>query len=489
MARTKTWANVLIAEITDLNPGWHVAPPDDLPISFAPMPAAEALSGRLNPSEVRNAGQVRSGFTRFQNDDVLFAKITPSMENGKVVRARNLVNGLGAGSTEFHVVRARGRIEPSYVMHYLLQESFRREARGAMKGVAGQLRVPVEFLAGSRIPLPPLAEQQRIVAAIEAHFSRLDAAVAALRRVQANLQRYRASVLKAACEGRQVPTEAELALREGRDFESAGESLLNAGVPCQGVRWPNGWATATIGHLAELVQYGTSAKTSGERSGVPVLRMGNLFEGKLVLNDLKYLRYEHPEFPELLLKEGDLLFNRTNSPELVGKTAVYSGTPAICSFASYLLRVRFGHCLSPRYANYYFNSSIGRAWVKDVVSQQVGQANVNGTKLRAFQIHVPPLAEQERIVAEVERRLSVVDELVATVAQQLARAERLRQAILKRAFEGRLAPQDPADEPAAVLLQRIRTERAAAQATGAAAPKRRGRPKRAGQMPLAEVGA
>src|SRR5439155_12810055 len=124
---------------------------------------------------------------------------------------------------------------------------------------------------------------------------------------------------------------------------------------------------------------------------------------------------------------GDVLFNRTNSAELVGKTTVYHGTPEPCSFASYLIRVRLCKHSVPELLAYYLNSIHGRTWIKTVVSQQVGQANVNGSKLQALAVPVPPLAEQHRIVAEVERRLSVIDELEALIATNLKRAERLRQ--------------------------------------------------------------
>jgi type I restriction enzyme S subunit len=190
--------------------------------------------------------------------------------------------------------------------------------------------------------------------------------------------------------------------------------------------------------------------------------MGNLQAGSLDLADLKYLPRSHDEFPKLLLRPGDLLFNRTNSAELVGKSAVYSGTPAKCSFASYLIRARFCDPACSRFAAFFINSMHGRRWIASVVSQQVGQANVSGSKLAALSIPLPPLAEQDRIVAEVERRLSIADEVAATVDSALARAARLRQSILKRAFEGKLVPQNPNDEPASVLLARIRAEREAA---------------------------
>jgi type I restriction enzyme S subunit len=166
--------------------------------------------------------------------------------------------------------------------------------------------------------------------------------------------------------------------------------------------------------------------------------MGNIADGNLSLEKLKYLPKAHEEFPELLLQTGDLLFNRTNSAELVGKTAVFRGTPMPCSFASYLIRVRLCDGCLPDMIAYYINSVFGRAWIASCVSQQVGQANVNGTKLQAFAVPLPPLAEQTRIVAEVERRLSLVEELEMSVSANLQRALRLRQSILQKAFAGEL---------------------------------------------------
>jgi type I restriction enzyme, S subunit len=153
---------------------------------------------------------------------------------------------------------------------------------------------------------------------------------------------------------------------------------------------------------------------------------------------------------------------------LVGKSAVYRGTPSPCSFASYLIRVRTMNGCNAVYLAYCLDSNWGRAWAKSVVSQQVGQANVNGSKLQAFIFPLPPESEQQRIIAEAERRLSVIEELETQAEVNLKRAERLRQAILKRAFEGKLVPQDPGDEPASVLLERIRAER-----VKSAAPSRR----------------
>jgi type I restriction enzyme S subunit len=146
-------------EITDL--------PDDLEVSFVPMSFVDDREGAIKKQEIKKLAEVRRGYTYFKENDVLFAKITPCMENGKAAIAKNLKNGLGFGSTEFHVIRPNENILPEFIFYYIRQPFFRGEAASKMSGTAGQLRVPKRFLEDYEIPLPPIEEQKKIVKLLE----------------------------------------------------------------------------------------------------------------------------------------------------------------------------------------------------------------------------------------------------------------------------------------------------------------------------------
>ena len=387
-------------------------------------------------------------------------------------------------------IRGLNGIEPLFILYLMRAYEGELASRGAgttFNAITGNQLKTFE------IPLPPLPEQHRVVAKIEELFTKLDAGINELHKAQSQLKRYRQSVLKAAFEGKL--TEAwqaeyqgkiepasillERILKERREkweAEQLKQMRAKGKIP-KDDKWkgkykepvapdtndlpklPKGWTWATVEQLSTKIQYGSSKKTEADSNGVPVLRMGDIVDGKIVLNNLKYLPKEHDEFPELLLNKGDLLFNRTNSRELVGKTAVYTGIPNPCSFASYLIRVRFHPRIDSMIVAYYINSVYGKDWILSVVSQQAGQANVNGTKLKLLAVPMPPEKEQQILVEGVERHLSVADEVEKTVTAELKRADQLRQSILKKAFSGKLVPQDPSDEPASVLLERIKAEK------------------------------
>ena len=398
-------------------------------------------------------------------------------------------------------IRPQGDIQPKYVLYALrsTEEELRSKATGTtFDAIRG------DSLRSHPIPLPPQAEQRRIVAEIETQFTRLDASVAALRRAQANLKRYRASVLKDACEGRLVPTEAELASSEGREYEPA-TVLLERILAERRARWesqekrrskykepsapdastlpelPEGWVWASLESLSE-VRLGRqrSPKRAIGPNMHPYLRAANVTWEGLDLSDVKEMDFNPSELETYRLEPGDILLGEASgSPDEVGKPAVWDGPIGDCCFQNTLIRVRadsqlvaylFYHLLSDARSG-----ALGRA------ARGVGIHHLGAERMASWAVALPPLAEQRRIVAEVDRRLSVIQQAEATVEASLARAERLRQSILKQAFSGRLVPQDPDDEPASALLERIRAEREAeAEASRAAKGKSvRGRGKAA----------
>ena len=487
------WASASLSEIATINPPLdRCLVSDEVPVNFVPMRAVEPEGGGLLRPEVVVYGQVKKGYTSFLSGDVIMAKITPCMENGKTCVVPELPGAVCFGSTEFHVLRAESGVQARWIANYLLQHSTRQAAQREMAGGVGQMRVPAAFLETTSLPVPPEPEQVRLLDTLDELLSDLDAGVAALERVRAKLKHYRAAVLKAAVEGaltaewrRQHPaTEtadallARILAERRRRWEEAQLAKFAAAGKAPPKDWkakyvepehletthlptlPDGWRWVSVEQCSDVIQYGTSAKTSSNERGVPVLRMGNIrSDGTLDLADLKYLPIEHVEFPSLLLAKGDLLFNRTNSAELVGKTACYSGNPSPCSFASYLIRLRMTSGVRPQIVTCAINSVHGRRWIKSVVTQVVGQANVNGSKLAEFRFPLPPEKEQAAIVEAVEDQLSVIDHLEGDLDLRLKSAQALRQSILRHAFTGQLVPQNPDDEHASELLKRIAVER------------------------------
>ncbi len=368
-----------------------------------------------------------------------------------------------------HIFKVNSYIDKKF--HYFLIQQLIAEMYRHTHG-SGMVHITKKKFEALPVLIPQQDSlQKQIVKEIEKQFSRLDKTISDLKRVKANLKRYKASVLQAAVTGKlteewrkqnpDVEPASQLLeriLTERRQkWETTELAKLTAkGKPPKNDKWkekykepfeptatgfevPTSWATATVQQIACLVQYGSSSKTnSNANDGVPVLRMGNIVDGHLVFEGLKYLPHDHREFPELLLDEEDMLFNRTNSAELVGKSAVYLGSPVPCSFASYLIRVRFPNEVKSKFIAFFINSAFGRQWIKSVVNQQVGQANVNGTKLQNLTVPLPSSLEQNAIIQEIESRLSVAEELERTVDTNLKRAERLRQSILKQAFSGKL---------------------------------------------------
>lgn len=330
--------------------------------------------------------------------------------------------------------------------------------------------VDVPRLMQLRIPLAPFAEQHRIVAALDDCISHLEDAEDTLHLVLHRVVNLSSSILNMAVdgdlgEGDSSDVSAAILLDQIAEKRRKGGNgdrrAMSARGPVRAV--PERWVVASLDQLARRVQYGTSAKASVEDSptSLPVIRMGNIQNGSLKIDHLKYLPADHHDLADRVLGHGDLLFNRTNSAELVGKSAVYQEESRQATFASYLIRCQFMSGVVPEWVNLVINSATGRRYVRSVASQQVGQANVSGTKLRQMPIPLPPTAEQQRIVQRIAEMSHFIERITTQVTAALRRSQALRGAILAHAFTGRLIPQDPNDESASALLEQIKAERLA----------------------------
>ena len=441
-----SWIEPAISHVSEVNPRKDVDLSSSDLVSFVPMAAVDEVSGTILSPVNRPYGEVSKGFTHFRDNDVIFAKITPSMENGKSAVARGLTNGTGMGSTEFHVFRSNGAIEPEYLWRFVRQKSFRENAQAVMSGAVGQQRVPADYLKDHLIPLAPLPEQRRIVAKVDGLTARTARARKELDRIPTLIARYKQRLLALAFSG-----ELTAGWRRERGGEFGKEVAL--------------------GDVATGFNYGTAAK-SAPSGKVPVLRMGNIQDGKLDWSNLVYTS-DQSEIEKYRLEAGDVLFNRTNSPELVGKTALFKGEREAI-YAGYLIRIRCRDVLLPAFLSYCLNAPDGRAYCWEVKTDGVSQSNINAKKIAAFRFVLPSIEEQAEIVRRIESAFDWLDRMAADHAAAARLLPKLDAAILTKAFQGKLVPQDPNDEPASKLLERVKAAREKADA----GPKRgRGRPR------------
>lgn len=319
------------------------------------------------------------------------------------------------------------------------------------KGVAVQ-NVSAKEIEACTFPLPPEKERDRIVAEIEKQFTRLDAGLASLKRVQTALKRYRATVLKAACEGRLVPTEADLAREENRSYE-AGEQLLQRILKERREKWngkgtykdaplpgldanslPEGWTWATAEQLGN-VQLGRqrSPKNRSNKYPTKYLRAANITEEGIDLSDVLDMEFKPEERTRYQLLPGDLILSEASgSPDQVGKPAVCREDHEGYCFQNTVIRQRpripISDYLLVVYKHYYFNKVFSR------VAAGVGINHLSAAKFAQLVVPLPPLVEQKRIVDEVERRLSAIEALQMQITANVQRAIRLRQSTLSNAF-------------------------------------------------------
>lgn len=457
------WTSARVDKVCDVNPRLNKAEiSDDLLVSFVPMPAVGAGDGSIDVSQERPASEVKKGFTSFKQGDVLFAKITPCMENGKMAVVPKVVNGYGFGSTEFHVLRPKEGIDARYVYYFVSSQNFRGVAERYMTGAVGQKRVSTTYLKEQLIPIAPPEQQTRIVAEIEKQFSRLDEAVANLKRVKANLKRYKAAVLKAAFEGKLTeewrkqhpdvePADKllERILAERREKWQGRRTYKEAAAPdtTDLPKLHEGWVWVRVDAIAEvMLGKMLDRKKHQEGKELSYLRNVNVRWGAVDTSDLLQMFFKESELDRYGLRAGDILVCEGGEP---GRAAIWDGKLSGMMYQKALHRVRFLDGYDPRlivfYLEYLAKSGRLERWFTGSTIKHFTRETFAGLPLP-----LPPSDEQAAIVEEVEKYLSIISETAGQIDINLRRAERLRQSILNKAFSGQLIPVDSVSNAEAV---------------------------------------
>lgn len=402
--------------------------PEDTTVSFVAMEKV-GTDGQLLLDTTRLLESVLQGFTYFKDGDVIVAKITPCFENGKGAFCNELVNGIGFGSTEFHVLRPYRDYAPQFIYYVTYSYPFRSIGAALMQGSAGQKRVPDEFVKDFTIAWPPLAEQRRVAAFLDAKTVELDTLVALKERQVALLLLQRQALISHA-------------VTKGLD--------PNAPMADSGVEWlgkaPAHWNVQRFKTVLSLVKNGVwGEEPNGDQHDIICIRVADFDRTSLSIRiDSLTLRNVRPEDKNRrVLKRGDLLLEKSGGGELqpVGFVVKFDQDfPAVCS--NFVARVRLKPAADSDYFNYVYFAAYSVKLNLRSIKQTTGIQNLDAEAYFDEFAPLPPLAEQRAIVAYLDQETSQIDTLVATIRAQIERLRVYRQALISAAVTGKIDVRD-----------------------------------------------
>lgn len=452
----------------------------------------EALDNRLQkivaPKKVPSSEAPGRARLVIHTNDVIFSLTRPYLKNIAIVPPE-LDNQIA--STAYCVMRPERGVSSNFIFYLITRDEFINSI--VTYGDSPPAAHDDEFLA-MEIPLAPTNEQHRIVSAIEQQLTRLDNAVVSLQSAKARAKQYRASLLKAAVEGKLTkewrakhPIEETgtqlltriLAERRARWEEEQLAKMHERGITPKDDKWkqaykepqgadienlpelPERWCWATVEQVITFLRNGLPQKPEVLPPGYRILRINAVRPMDVDLDEVRYLSLPEDEVRDYIIDNGDILFTRYNgSLDLLGVAGVVKGCSEPTLHPDKLIRVKTVlREIFPLYIEIACNVGTSRAFIESRARTTAGQKGISGSDIKQVPIPLPPFAEQEQIVAEVEARLSNIAQMEVTIENNLKRAEHERQSILREGFVGQLVPQDPEDEPASNLLERIREER------------------------------
>ncbi len=398
----KGWEVKKLGEICEINPKTEILLLNENDeVSFIPMASVEAETNIFTESKSKFS-KVKKGYTKFRDDDILFAKITPCMENGKICIVNNLKFGIGFGSTEFHVIRPNKNTLSKYIYYFVSQISFRQMAQIYMTGAVGQRRVPSKILENFEIPLPPLSEQKAIADKLDDSFAKIENAITNLINAKENLKLYKQSVLKSAFNGDLLPNTS-----------------------------PTHWEVKKLG---EISNYGQKKQIAVEnlKNDDWILELEDIEKetGKLIKKS-KFVD-KKSKSNKLKFQKGDILFG-TLRPYL--KKFLIADDDGYCT--SEIMPFTTGNCITNLYILYFLKSNIAETYISNAV-YGTRMPRLGVTSGKNLEIPLPNLTEQNLIVAEIDRRFAIVDKTLNLIDKSIQNAKNLKQSILKKAFSGEL---------------------------------------------------
>jgi len=456
------WVWCKLGEIAQINPRHPPnVVPEDAEVSFIPMPAIDENNWRFKEVQKRPFGKVRKGYTHFAEGDVLFAKITPCMENGKAAIARGLINGIGCGTTELHVIRPQNGIPPELIYYYIHQETFREKAAVHMTGTAGQLRVPIGFMKEVPISLPPLPEQRLIVSRVETLLERVKKTEKHLDRVSQVIKRFRQAVLKKAFSGeltaewreehpelepaeelleriqeerkRRYEEEVRKARAEGKRPPKKPKYLGSKPLDTSDLpELPEGWTWVCIREVGEVVTGTTPSKNHREYYGdfIPFVKPTDL-DIKFVKTANEFLSAVGAQVARII-PAGSIMV--TSIGATIGKTG-FALVPVVTN--QQINSIICSQFVCPKFVFYYCISE----FFQDRILQQSSSTTLpitNKSRFEQIELPLPPLPEQEEIVRRIEALLGFADKVEEKVGEARNQVEKITQSILSKAFRGEL---------------------------------------------------
>lgn len=398
------WRWVKLGEVCELNPRRSlIERKESDPTSFIPMEAVDANSGMISDLRIRPYGEIKKGYTFFAEGDVLFAKITPCMQNGKHAIAAGLIDGIGFGTTEFHVLRPSQDVISELIWSFVRQPSLLIEATDHFTGAVGQQRLPQDYLANLKFPLPPLPEQRRIAGVLRGQMAAVEKARAA---ATARLEAVKA-----------LPA-----------------AFLRQTFPKSGGPLPSGWRWVKLRDVVD-VRDGTHDTPQYVNKGIPLITSKNLKPEGIDFSNVLYISEEdHNQIKKRsgVTKE-DILFamiGTIGNPVIIETENQFSiKNVALFKFES-----------SPVLNGYFYYLLSSRLILDQLDKNSQGgiQKFVSLAVLRNLQIPLPQTSEQQRIAGMLSEQMAVVDKARAAAEEELNAINALPAALLRRAFNGEL---------------------------------------------------